>query len=263
MRTARSCLPSSTAAPTPTTTSRLGAADDPEDDDLTYVQVTYLACAQSPVWISRSISSELPGLTLHDDAHLGALWDRASQLAGDKYPINPLEAFVFGGAVLLRGLDKLKNTVEYRDAIAGLLRKETGVPATAHEIANPKKQIAEAALFAVLRRLHAQRAKVLATMDFRGQFLIDDTELRDNLGPLIGRVAASHHWNRLSLEEKLHPNVQGPPGFKPQEWEIDVLKVAHLPRCADATQIDQRRAPAFALAFHDPQGESLPHPGTP
>ncbi|MGB8842517.1 MAG: hypothetical protein WCC64_15765 [Aliidongia sp.] len=42
----------------------------------------------------------MPGLTLHDEAHLSALWDRASQLAGTDFHLNPLEAFIFGGAVI-------------------------------------------------------------------------------------------------------------------------------------------------------------------
>jgi hypothetical protein len=41
--------------------------------------------------------------------------------------------------------------------------------------------------------------------------------------------------------------------------EIQTLKIAYLLRCADAIQIDQRRAPRFAFAVHAPQGESALH----
>ncbi len=79
-----------------------------------------------------------------------------------------------------------------------------------------------------------------------------------NLAPLIGRIAASHHRDRTSLDQEL-PNIQGAPGFMPQEWSIKAVKIACLLRCADAIQIDQRRASAFALAIHDPRGEFLLH----
>ena len=69
----------------------------------------------------------LPGLTLHDVTHLDALWETADLIAGDKYPLNPLEAFVFGSAVLLHdsamcweayanGQQGVRNTTEWKDA---------------------------------------------------------------------------------------------------------------------------------------------------
>ncbi|HYV28928.1 MAG TPA: ATP-binding protein, partial [Candidatus Eisenbacteria bacterium] len=47
------------------------------------------------------IANELPDLTKHDISHLDALWETATLIAGDSYPMNPLEGFVFGGAILL------------------------------------------------------------------------------------------------------------------------------------------------------------------
>jgi hypothetical protein len=47
------------------------------------------------------IRRDIPGLTVHDVTHLDALWETASLIAGDGYPLNPAEAFVFGGSVLL------------------------------------------------------------------------------------------------------------------------------------------------------------------
>lgn len=223
------------------------------------------------VQLAQQISSDLPSLTLHDVRHLVALWDRASQLIDDSYPINPLEAFVFGGAVLLHdsghafaaykgGLDELQRTTEYRDAVAASLRKNGSNPPGDEEIANPTAEIAAAALFSTLRRLHAKQAEVLATRTFgeKALHLIDDSELRESLAQMIGRIAASHHWDRNSLEEQLPPS-QNAPGFLPEEWRIRPVKIACLLRCADAIQIDQRRAPAFAFALHAPQGLSRLH----
>ena len=155
------------------------------------------------VQLARRISSDLPSLTLHDERHLAALWDRASQLIDESYSINPLEAFVFGGAVLLHdsghafaayqgGLDELKATPEYRDAVAASLRKNGSNPPGEDEIANPTAEIAAAALFTALRRLHARQAEVLANLAFGENklYLIDDSELRASLAQLIGKIAA-------------------------------------------------------------------------
>jgi hypothetical protein len=241
--------------------------NDPHEAERNRLRAAYEKFWNMGVRLAQRISSDLPGLTLHDEEHLSALWDRASQLTGDGYPINPLEAFVFGGAVLLHdtghalaayegGLAELKQTLEYRDAVAAILRKKGANPPLVDEIANPAKEIADAALFVALRR--AKQAEVLATREFQGICLIDDHEVRDNLAQLIGRVAASHHWDRNSLDEKLR-DTQGAPSFMPQEWAIQPVKIACLLRCSDAIQIDQRRAPAFARAIQAPQGESALH----
>jgi hypothetical protein len=218
------------------------------------LRVAYDVFWQRGTALAQRISTDLPGLTLHDEAHLIALWDRASQLTGQDYDINPLEAFVFGGAILLHdaghavaayegGLSELKQTFEYRDAAAAALRK-IGPEPPQELIANPPPEIAKIALFVALRRLHAKQAEILAARAFQEEYLIEDQELRENLAQLIGQVAASHHWDRASLDEKL-PKLQGPPGFMPQEWPIQAVKIACLLRCADAVQIDQRRASAF------------------
>lgn len=243
-------------------------------DDPFAAQRNRLCAAYDIFWdrgveLAKRISLDVPGLTLHDEAHLSALWARASQLTGSEYPINPLEAFVLGGAILLHdaghavvaycgGISELEQTLEYRDATAATLGRNEAVPAREQDLSAPPKHVADEAMFMALRRLHSKQAQVLATRSFSGVYLIDDQELRQNLGQLIGRVAASHHWDRNSLEERL-PKLQGAPGFMPEEWCIEPVKIACLLRCADAIQIDQRRAPAFALAIHDPQGHSRLH----
>ncbi len=243
--------------------------DDPFASSRDRLRAAYEIFWERGVKLAQRISTDLPGLTLHDEAHLAALWDRADQLTGHGYKINPLEAFVFGGAVLLHdaghavaayegGLPELKRTLEYRDAVAAILRKRGANPPKEGDIDSVDAETVRAALFMALRRLHAQQAEVLAARAFNGNYLIEDKELRDNLAQLIGGVAASHHWDRTSLGDKV-PNLQGPPGFMPREWSIQGVKIACLLRCADAIQIDQRRAPAFAFAIHAPQGQSELH----
>ena len=45
--------------------------------------------------LTRRVSSALSGLTIHDVSHLDALWDVAETIAGDEFPLNPVEAYVF------------------------------------------------------------------------------------------------------------------------------------------------------------------------
>lgn len=249
------------------------AAFKPRKNDPFEAQRNRLATAYLTFWeranrLAQRIAGDLPGLTLHDEHHLNALWDSASQLTGEAYPINPLETFVFGGAVLLHdtghaiaayegGLAELKNAPEYRDAVASLLRNSGSIAPSEKEISNPPENVAAKALFAALRRLHSRQAEVLVKRRFRDSYLIDDSDIRDNLAELIGRVAASHHWDRYLLDRL--PKVQGPPGFLPGEWSIEPVKIACLLRCADAIQIDQRRTPAFARAVQSPEGVSEFH----
>src|ERR1700752_2721752 len=72
------------------------------------------------------IQRDMPGLTVHDLTHLDALWETASLIAGKSYSLNPAEAFVFGGAVLLHdsamslaaypgGLPEITKSPEWRD----------------------------------------------------------------------------------------------------------------------------------------------------
>ncbi|MFA0678793.1 hypothetical protein AB4567_31155, partial [Vibrio sp. 10N.222.51.A6] len=72
---------------------------------------------------------DVPGLTVHDLTHMDALWDMLDILTGGDYRLNPAEAYVLGGAILLHdsamtisiypnGVNELKETAEYIDAYA-------------------------------------------------------------------------------------------------------------------------------------------------
>lgn len=228
--------------------------------------------------LADQIPGDLPGLTDHSVRHMDALWDVASLLAA-KIPVNPLEAFVFGGAVLLHdlgnsvaafpnGLAALRGP-EWSDIVHTTYRKKFGRPPTTAEINNPDSSLRAEILLTRLRSVHAQQAEALATLGFFLQsdrsgtadrrHLIFDEEIREKLGPLVGKIAHSHHWDigRVEAEWGGEP-FAAPPPFPPN-WTIDRLKVAFLLRAADAAQIDSRRAPTLALAIRQPLGESLKH----
>lgn len=193
-------------------------------------------------------------------------WETADLIAGDKYPLNPLEAFVFGSAVLLHdsamcweayanGQQGVRNTTEWKDAYADECDR------------CPSKDDAErkaVADFAALRALHAHQAAKLPEMAWThpdtGQalYLIEDAQLRTELGRLVGRIASSHHWDIDALAVGLGEQFNAPSAF-PSEWSVDPIKVACLLRCADASHVNDARAPLFLYALVKRQGISLNH----
>ena len=117
----------------------------------------------------------------------------------------------------------------------------------------------------VLRRLHAEKAKELATQgwltgeedDGERVFLIDDPEIRRYYGPSIGALAYSHWWPIDRVERELSEKLGALPLHT--GLEIDRLKLALLLRVADALHLDVRRAPCFVRALERPQGLSALH----
>lgn len=200
--------------------------------------------------LTDRIASSLPGLTIHDVSHLDALWDVADVIAGDEFPLNPLEAYVFGCAVLLHdaglcfeafagGRAAVRETVQWRDARQRLASSELVEDADRE------------ADFEALRSLHAGQAAQLGTSAWQAEdgstvYIIDDSELRENYGPLIGKIASSHHWDIEDLAREF-AQPRPPASIIGRDWSIDALKIACLLRAADAGHIDGRRAPTFLL----------------
>ena len=200
--------------------------------------------------LTSRIAVSLPELTIHDISHLDALWEVASTVAGSDFPLNPIEAYVFGAAVLLHdaglcfeaytgGRDALRETLEWRDAYGRLSRTARGIG-----------DLEQEADFDAFRALHASQAARLAVEPWRGDdgkmHLIDDRELRENYGRLIGDLASSHHWN-LELAVSRFATPRPAAAFFDADWVVDSLKVACMIRVADAGHMDGTRAPSFLL----------------
>ncbi|WHA40153.1 HD domain-containing protein [Agrobacterium larrymoorei] len=242
----------------------LGSRSTGHSDHMDTLRSAYQDFRRKAFVLTDQIAKALPALTIHDGTHLDALWETADLIAGPSYPINPLEGFVLGGAILLHdaalcfeayegGKTKLRNSTEWRDSFAAIQERSPTLETSSAQ---------DEADFAALRLLHASRAKELAetawiSADGNKIFLIENSDLRNRYGPLIGKIAASHHW---PIEELSGLGEQfNAPGHFPREWRVDPVKIACLLRCADAAHLDSRRAPDFLMALTRREGISSHH----
>jgi signal transduction histidine kinase len=222
--------------------------------------------------LANSIANDLPGFTGHDVEHLDALWATADVVAGDDWSLNPVEAFVFGGAVLLHDLalstaayldgpDSVEQGEDFADRLRLALRAQLGREATVDELVDPPPAVRNAAREAVLRSRHHRRASELVTVPLQGPggelYLLDDSDLRDDLEWLIGQIAASHGWTLIEVNATLAPLQPTPKDLG--GFSVDALSIACMLRCADACQLDGRRARALQQAVQQPTGTSADH----
>jgi hypothetical protein len=225
--------------------------------------------------LAREIPQDLPLLTVHDETHTDALWQLTDMIIGPGYPISPTEAFILGGAFLLHdlgmalasypaGMADLERDPGWQDAAVQLFRRAQGRYPSAQEMGSLDLTIRQGATEQLLRLRHAQQAERLATIEYRHAgrdqvyHLIEDDELRDKYGVLIGRIAHSHWWPAEELSAQFNATIGAYPGA-PADWTIDPLKLALIVRVADACHLDSRRAPGFLRALRKPTGEAEKH----
>ena len=250
--------------------------NDPYEGPRTRLRETFLRVREKVEWLVSLISKDMPYYTVHDISHLDALWEIADTIAGDNYPLNPAEAFVLGGSILLHdagmclaayphGMDDIKATPQWLDSVAMLIT-ESGDEPTAEAIASPAENISRMALQQTLRLLHHKKAHELPIQKWANPkadeyyYLISDEQIRNHYGKLIGQIAESHWWNVTDLTN-LTPKQLTPMASLPSSWVVDPVKLACLLRISDAAHIDQRRAPGFLWTLLHPSGEAARHWG--
>lgn len=212
--------------------------------------------------ILNKIRADFPALTVHDITHVDSLWQVGSVITGEEYELNPLEGFVLGCAFLMHdavlsydaagGQDALRATKEWQDFYADYRKDET---------LSSDEQRYETD-FRTIRFLHAKRAETLYEQLFSradGSFfyIIENENLRNRLGALVCKIAASHHWC-IDNVEALGIQQAAPAGY-PREWHINPMKLACILRCADAGHIDAMRAPDYLLKLLTVNGVSRSH----
>ncbi len=143
-------------------------APQQEDDDKTSgarerLRQAYEQFRKKAAFLANEIHSVLPDYTMHDISHSDALWDMASLIAGPEIVLNPVEAFVLGGAFLIHdigmglaaypeGIDALRNMPSWHDTVAALIREEDGRLPTPEELLHPSKDIEKKAIEISLSR---------------------------------------------------------------------------------------------------------------
>nr|WP_319564593.1 hypothetical protein [uncultured Rhodoferax sp.] len=226
--------------------------------------------------LGGEIAIDLPEFTVHDVTHLDALWEFADIVVGPDLLLTPAEAFVLGGAFLIHdlgmglaaypdGIPTLKKSPLWADTIASLLRRKNGSSPSLADIEAAPVDLCNEAMRQVLRELHAKQAERLALVSWTDRtgkssqyHLIDDPDLRKTYGTIIGKIAHSHWWPVQQLEDRLPKPIGAPGGFD-KTWTVDAVKLACILRAADASHIDERRAPGFLAALRKPQGVSADH----
>lgn len=239
---------------------------------------------RSAYWVFREraahLAAEIPrdlhDYTVHDITHSDALWELCDLIGGEQVTLTPTEGFVLGGAFLIHdlgmglaafpgGMSELMTEPGWREILASSIREELGRPIESDDLVAPSSIALDRAKRAALRERHAEQAEQLAIKRWsapaggESYYLIDNVDLRQNYGHLIGKIAASHGWSidRLASEfSRDARNSFGAPVDCPDEWTVDPLKLACLLRLADAAHIDARRSPGFLHAIRKPSKAS-------
>ena len=214
--------------------------------------------------LATEIRRDLPYLTVHDVTHLDGLWDIASIVVGEAYPMTPTEGFVLGGAILLHdlamsiaategGYEAIMADPRWADLVTSQYRSDFARDPLPAEVRNPDPSIRDRSLFDILRQIHAENAEKLAFVSYCSTdgtplFLIDDPEIRYAFGAMMGQIAHSHWWSLTEVETRFSRTI-GPPSWCPRAWTVDPLKIACILRSADAAHLDARRAPQFLKAI--------------
>ncbi len=220
------------------------------------------------VVFAAQVRADLPDLTDHGADHFNGLWHLASKIVGAGCELNPAEAFVFGGAILLHdagnclaaypgGLEAIRQGDAWRDVVA-----QWGLKEDVLAKGSPDYQ---RVLLEVLRQLHPLQAKNLAKMSWTfpstgsARYLLEDEELRNFYGPLMGEIAASHGETTHDIERFADRKTTTHTNLHPADWPVDALKLGALLRVADAAHLDATRAPGFLYALTQPAEGSDPH----
>lgn len=216
-----------------------------DNEDVKPLRESFLEARKNAEFLLDKIRKDFPNLTVHDITHVDSLWNVADTIIGKDYPINPLEGYVLGIAFLIHdaalsyetvgGKDALRETIEWKDAFADGPGE--------NDIEEFKKDCD----FAAIRALHARKAeRILGETFCRDNgttfYIINDDIYRAHFGDLIGRIAASHHWDIDKVDSVFDIQIN-PLSEMPGDWEINEKKLACILRCADAGHIDNGRAP--------------------
>ncbi|MBP0905588.1 ATP-binding protein [Mariniflexile gromovii] len=184
------------------------------------------------------IRNNFPQLTDHSLDHSRMLWNYANIIIGDrKFYLNPLEGFVLHAVFLihdsgmcfsiLNNKEEIENDRIYQDYLT-----EYG----------DNEENRNEALFYTIRIRHGDYALRVATEKLKhGEYLVNDTILREELSLIIGKIAKSHTCHINYIERELD-YIYISPNYS-VDWKIDCSKLAFILRTSDAAHLDNLRTP--------------------
>ncbi|MDO4800621.1 MAG: hypothetical protein Q4A15_00500 [Prevotellaceae bacterium] len=232
-----------------------------DDASIERLKTSYLSLRENIKGLLDEVRNDFPNLTDHSLEHVDGLWRIASMITGENYTLNPLEGFILGCSFLIHdsvlsyrafgGKDALRHTIEWQDyyqEIAG----------SKYDTEEGKQKID----FKVIRLLHAKKCSDILRRTFedgdgKTYYLLEDAELRNHYGQIIGEIASSHHWDMEKLSS-LPLQVNGLTSLS-TDWIISPRKLACILRCADAAAIDSGRAPDYLFRLLRLNGVSKDH----
>jgi len=214
-------------------------AGSPDDERVAASQcerlrLDYFRFRERAEMLAGEINRTLPEFTVHDISHSDALWEMADLIAGPCFELTPTEAFVLGGAFLVHDLGMglaaypegsraIKGNKMWSDTLIFAFRNTLGRDPTSDDLQNPPPNVERAAVAEILRNLHAEHAEHLAIVHWENDgdtyHLLEDPDLRRDLGPIIGRIAHSHWWPVQKLGREFEVRIGAPYGC-PREWII-------------------------------------------
>ncbi|MDF2885692.1 MAG: ATP-binding protein [Lacrimispora sp.] len=252
----------------------LNNEDTSMQEYISHLKNSYMSIRKKSIYLASEIARFLPNYTVHDITHIDALWEATDIILPEAYELNPVEGYVLGVAFLIHDLgmglvaytngeEEIKQLSIWKDTVATEFNKRYGRKIEEKDWKCLEPEIKSLAQENTLRKLHAVQAVKLPTLEweFEGkrEWLIDNIILREAYGEIVGLIAYSHWWNIDKLKKEFQNKYLGAISIFPKEWTVDVIKLACILRIADATQIDDRRAPIFLLKLRKPKDVSKIH----
>ena len=141
--------------------------NDDYENERDFLRNSYEQFRERARLLAGEINRSLPEYTVHDITHIDALWDMAELITKDKVSLNPIEAFVLGGAFLIHdlgmgiaaypeGIEQIKKEKMWRDIAASLFREKYNRTISNTDYDSLDNEIEKNTTETVLRQLHAQ-----------------------------------------------------------------------------------------------------------
>ncbi len=194
---------------------------DIHEKEREFLRVQFENFREKAKLLASEISRVLPEYTVHDISHVDALWETAELVTKEEVELTPAEAFVLGGTFLIHdlgmglasfpnGINELKKESIWKDTVASVLKNKLQREINETDFINLDKETERIAAENVLRLLHAKHAEKLALISWKNKegqdlFLIENSDLRESYGSIIGLIAHSHWWSIEEITNKL-PN---------------------------------------------------------